>query len=241
MAFKLKFGKKRIAKKTTTYPKTTNTYKVSAPLKINEIPMPSVSRSKVVKRKKRLSGNDVVKEKEQVSTSYDDDDDLENNIIDQVIDGDIDKIKKLINSGVNLNEVNRNGKTPLIIAIEQDKPEIAELLIKSGADVNLAETEFGKTPLFCAISSIGWVNEGTSMYAEFLSLIKTLIKSGADVNKATYNGLTSISIAIDEGDENVKKLVLNQSTSFGKRRSNTTYSKMSLKTIDSLIKMVQKM
>jgi hypothetical protein len=79
------------------------------------------------------------------------------------------------------------------------------------------------------------------MYSNYLSLIKTLIKYGADLNKATYDGITPISRAIDGGDENVKKIVLNQSTSFGKRRSTNTNSGMSLKTIDSLIKLVQKL
>jgi hypothetical protein len=194
MAFKLKFGKKRIT--TVTAAK-------------NQVPL---------KRKKRVSGNDFV---------------VGNNIINQVIEGDINKIKTLINNGVDLNVVSKLGKTPLILAIDQEKPEIAELLIKSGADVNLAETKFGKTPLIAAIIGIDWIDDN-SMYSKFLSLIETLLKYGADVNKATYDGITPISIATNSEDENVKKIVLNGSTSFGKRKSTNT--EMSLKTINKLMK-----
>jgi ankyrin repeat protein len=197
MAFKLKFGKKRIT--TVTAAK-------------NQVPL---------KRKKRVSGNDFV---------------VGNNIINQVIEGDINKIKTLINNGVDLNVVSKLGKTPLILAIDQEKPEIAELLIKSGADVNLAETKFGITPLFYAINTIDWIDD-TSMYSKYLSLIKTLIKYGADLNKATYDGITPISRAIDGGDENVKKIVLNGSTSFGRQnKRKSTNTEMSLKTINKLMK-----
>jgi len=195
MAFKLKFGKKRIT--TVTAAK-------------NQV---------LLKRKKRVSGNDFV---------------VENNIINRVIEGDINKIKTLINNGVDLNVVSKLGKTPLILAIDQEKPEIAELLIKSGADVNLAETKFGKTPLIAAIIGINWIDDN-SMYSKFLSLIKTLIKYGADLNKATYDGITPISIATNSEDENVKKIVLNGSTSFGKKRKSTN-TEMSLKTINKLMK-----
>jgi ankyrin repeat protein len=195
MAFKLKFGKKRIT--TVTAAK-------------NQVPL---------KRKKRVSGNDFV---------------VGNNIINKVIEGDINKIKTLINNGVDLNVVSKLGKTPLILAIDQEKPEIAELLIKSGADVNLAETKFGITPLFYAINTIDWIDD-TSMYSNYLSLIKTLIKYGADLNKATYDGITPISIATNSEDENVKKIVLNGSTSFGKKRKSTN-TEMSLKTINKLMK-----
>ena len=216
--FTTEFGKR----KSTT---TKSTEKKQVSLKNNKTPKPSVSRSKVVKRKKRRSGNDVV---------------VGDNIIEQVVEGDIDKIKMLINSGVNLNVVNRSGKTPLIIAIDQEKPEIAELLIKNGADVNLAETKFGKTPLIAAIIGIDWIDDN-SMYSKFLSLIETLLKYGADVNKATYDGITPISIATNSEDENIKKIVLGQSTSFGKKRKSTPSTKMSLVLIKKYIKYLNKL
>ena len=75
------------------------------------------------------------------------------------------------------------------------------------------------------------------MYSNYLSLIKTLIKYGADLNKATYDGITPISRAINEGDENVKKIVLNGSTSFGRQnKRKSTNTEMSLKKINKLMK-----
>src|SRR4029450_5169119 len=45
-------------------------------------------------------------------------------------------VQQAVNFGVSVNAVNKEGKTALMIAVENDESDIAEALIQSGADVN---------------------------------------------------------------------------------------------------------
>ncbi|KZY97339.1 hypothetical protein A3749_07775 [Oleiphilus sp. HI0078] len=51
--------------------------------------------------------------------------------------GDLDKVKKLINLGANINHRKHNGSTALIAAAQAGESEVVELLMNKGADPNL--------------------------------------------------------------------------------------------------------
>lgn len=53
-------------------------------------------------------------------------------------------VRSLLNSGVDINSMNRSGKTALMGACVEGQDEIVEYLIAKGADVNLKSTD-GKT------------------------------------------------------------------------------------------------
>lgn len=62
------------------------------------------------------------------------------------------EIKKIVKADRKLlTAVYEEGKTPLLLAIDTDKDEAAEILIKKGADVNAADA-WGMTPLTLASS-----------------------------------------------------------------------------------------
>ena len=61
-------------------------------------------------------------------------------LIKSVKDGDYENVKKLIKQGVNLNEKDDTGMTPLMIAVYNGNYEIAKLLINNGADINAINT-----------------------------------------------------------------------------------------------------
>ncbi|PTY41398.1 ankyrin repeat domain-containing protein [Brachyspira hampsonii] len=110
------------------------------------------------------------------SLSYTDD-----NIIDLIKIGDLETIKKLIESkslDVNYNlEIDEYSKsTPLIQAIEYKQTDIINYLLDNNADVNL--TLGYSTPLTEA------------MYDE--ELVRKLIDLGADVNLTTESGFTPL-------------------------------------------------
>ncbi|HVW99661.1 MAG TPA: ankyrin repeat domain-containing protein [Candidatus Babeliaceae bacterium] len=87
----------------------------------------------------------------------------------------IEEIRKLIKQGANVNE-------GLIEAIKEIKPDIVELLIKAGANINLPD-KTGKMPLHWAISSP--------------SITKILISHGALVNyKNQYDWPTPLKLAV---------------------------------------------
>lgn len=62
---------------------------------------------------------------------------------------DIDQVKKLIDSGIDLDMRNGSGRTPLHIASLYNRRNIAELLIGAGANVNAKDKE-GETALYLA-------------------------------------------------------------------------------------------
>lgn len=104
----------------------------------------------------------------------------------------------LLNAGSDVNEKDKLGLTPLMVAC--GKPtfgyrEIAETLIKKGAHINVRDA-LGYTPLLLALSG------GTIDIAELL------INKGADVSARTRKGDTPLSLARKaQGTEIVDLLV----------------------------------
>ena len=65
-----------------------------------------------------------------------------------VQDGDIEAVRRLISSGLPLNEFDEIGRTPLHYAVVAESVEMAVLLLDAGADVNAHdEAHAGNTPL----------------------------------------------------------------------------------------------
>ena len=60
-------------------------------------------------------------------------------------------IKHLLNAGCNLNGQDRNGFSPIMAAVLEDKPTILELLIQSGADINATDNTGATAYQLCKI------------------------------------------------------------------------------------------
>ena len=83
-------------------------------------------------------------------------------------------VNMLINSKVNLDIVNSNGETPLLLAVKKNYVDVAILLIKAGANVNINNRKLnGYTPLHYACI------KGNQ------TLIKEILACRPDVNKCT--------------------------------------------------------
>ena len=96
------------------------------------------------------------------------------NLNQAIVGKDIVKVKKLIQEG---NDVNYqyNGRNALHTACDKDLPEMVELLLKAGADVNsFSEEGIGLTPLQFVT--------GDFMQDDSPELVELLLKSGADPN-----------------------------------------------------------
>jgi ankyrin repeat protein len=65
-------------------------------------------------------------------------------------------VRRAVNYGLNVNAVNKEGKTPLMLAVQDGEYDIAKALIESGADVNIRARD-GRTvaDLISAESELG--------------------------------------------------------------------------------------
>ena len=73
-----------------------------------------------------------------------------NCIFEAIREGNLEKVKELIESGADVNAKDNSGETALMWAAWYDRAEIAKILIDNGADVN-AKNRWGKTALTGAI------------------------------------------------------------------------------------------
>jgi ankyrin repeat protein len=91
-------------------------------------------------------------------------------------------IETFIKSGVNIDEQDNEGNTPLLVAVEKNDLETVQLLVNNGADINLKNKE-GSTPLNIAVM------KGNKDYYD---MIKLLLAFEADPNIKDSKGLTLI-------------------------------------------------
>jgi ankyrin repeat protein len=67
-----------------------------------------------------------------------------------VLNGNIGAVQEVLEEGVNPDAINKEGLTPLMLTTKHDDVNMANLLIKYGADINAVDTE-GKSVLMHAI------------------------------------------------------------------------------------------
>lgn len=93
----------------------------------------------------------------------------------QAADGDQNGVKDLLRNGADPNGM------PLMMAIQCDEPDIVQMMIDVGAEINIHFA--GTTPLIRAIQGC------------HLAVIKVLLESGADVNLKDEKGQTPLAHA----------------------------------------------
>ena len=120
----------------------------------------------------------------------------------------VNRVKELIESGVDINQLDDEDDTPLISAIYFNQEEIVKMLIEAGADLDIQDS-FGRTALFWACNknmallvqtlikkcvNLDFVdNNGdtaltVSSICHYMEIVKLLIEAGADWNIKNENG-----------------------------------------------------
>jgi ankyrin repeat protein len=118
--------------------------------------------------------------------------------------GNVNAVKKLLNNGASVNQADKYGGTPLIIASGLGRADIVKLLLAKGANVNKANNN-GNTPLYIAS------REGHP------EVVKVLLAApGIDVNKAGKDGATPLIIASWKDHAEVVKLLLSKGANINK-------------------------
>ena len=104
-------------------------------------------------------------------------------------------VKSLLECGANFSvRCFVNKLSPLHLAAERDDPDIIDILIAAGADVNCVD-RYGATPLhYAACEGIADVTEA-------------LLRNGADINVVDELGKTPLSVALKMGEIEVSQLL----------------------------------
>ena len=93
----------------------------------------------------------------------------------------------LVRRGCDVNAVDGDGFTPLMVLCKKGKMEFAQFLVEAGADVN-ARSAKGLTPLLIAVKRLH------GKYGLF-ELVQFLVENGSDVNARADDGTTPLTIA----------------------------------------------
>lgn len=114
-----------------------------------------------------------------------------------VIDGNLDKMKEIVNQNVNA-KTDKDGVTPLHIAAQEGHVDIVDYLLSNQADPNIKNKD-GETPLHLA------AQEGHD------KIVRSLLSNQADQNIKNKDGETPLLWAAQEGyDYIVCSLLSNQ-------------------------------
>ncbi len=169
----------------------------------------------------RLTGFDIMPIRFPRKVAMMSDKSFDSKLLQAVRDGNIEDVRLCINKKANPSVKDEEGKSALIIAIEDKNIDIAELLIFSGADVNseyVYEGIYGykTTPLISAIDKeltvvVRWLldkNANVEARDEYkrtalicavikmlLEITKLLLSKGARVDAIDEDGETAISLA----------------------------------------------
>jgi len=103
------------------------------------------------------------------------------------------EIRALLDHGADVNSVDNNGWTPLMVASDWGQTTLIELLLNKGANINAKKTD-GKTALM--IAAEGGKSEG----------VELLLKNGADLRAKDNLGKTALMLARDYYRKNEKIL-----------------------------------
>lgn len=104
-------------------------------------------------------------------------------------------LQQIIDAGCNIG-IKYANKTPLYIALECNNPDMADLLVQAGADVNITSTTSKITPLQLAV------------YGKLWDTAVIILQSGADPMKQTRVGLSPLQHAAYEGNTKLVHVLL---------------------------------
>ena len=110
-----------------------------------------------------------------------------------VRDGYAESVAILLDAKTDINARSADKSTPMVLAIANGQYDIAETLLKRGANPNLANDD-GIAPIFAVLNN-EWAlrtwypqpTAGTQQQASYLQLVEDLLKAGADPNARTLS------------------------------------------------------
>ena len=99
-----------------------------------------------------------------------------------------DMVSSLLEQGSNISKRDKQGRTPLIRAVDKGNQKILELLIEAGGNPN--DLDGSKQHVLF---------HGLQPTARHLACIEILLKEGADINTKDHNGQTMLIQTVKNG------------------------------------------
>lgn len=133
--------------------------------------------------------------------------------------GDVTAINLALGEGAQVNSAWPDGRTPIIEAVISNQPEVVELLLKKGADPNVADRDglsaldhAKDRPQILRILVPPGAEEIELLFSavrgEQVEELRDLLAEGADPNAADRDGETLLTFAIKSGFDAVVKTLL---------------------------------
>jgi len=109
--------------------------------------------------------------------------------------GDLDKIKKFLEAGVDVNAKDQDGSIPLVMAVSGGHTDLVKYLIDKGADVKSTDES-------------GWTSLHTAAEEGDKHIVEILIANGADVNAFADKWKTPLGVAARTGSTDVAEYLI---------------------------------
>ncbi|UCE48728.1 MAG: ankyrin repeat domain-containing protein [Phycisphaerales bacterium] len=119
-------------------------------------------------------------------------------LLDAARDGNIKQVRSLVERGADTNVRDYRGRTPLHLAAARGYTDIAELLVKGGADINAKSDTAEATALILAIQN------------GHTDTAKLLVAKGAEINAKGVEGQTALHCAAKLGDVGIGKILVSE-------------------------------
>ena len=100
----------------------------------------------------------------------------------------------MLKNGAQIEVKNDEGKTALLIAVENGEKDVVKMLLDNNADINTVDNR-GDSPLICAVE------------AENEEMVEILLDKGADMKIKNYANKTALKLA---ENENIKKMIVDE-------------------------------
>ncbi len=151
------------------------------------------------------------------------------NMLNCVTENKVEELKRLINSGLDVDQCIENNVTLLMLACAANAYESVKVLIEFGADINAVDAN-GQTPLMYttfknAVKSAKILLENKNLKLEerditgstalirtadfgSVEVLKLLLQSGADINAVDYSGMNALIRSITRKQNSISDLLI---------------------------------
>jgi len=108
--------------------------------------------------------------------------------------GDEGSVSRILQSGIDINEQDHNGMTPLMVAVDVQRKEMVELILRGKPKIDMTD-RYGQTALMLAAGR------------NFIPAIRLILAAKPNLKLLSKSGLTALGFAQDNGNREAAELL----------------------------------